>query len=107
MRGLKRFLDEPSARRLWVSLGIVASMIILVGVFGSWWFSFEGASDQELRTSKPPEWFFEALREDRITLAQRSAIQVLFWLALSGGVLALAVRNLLKATAGSFAHSDS
>jgi hypothetical protein len=103
MRGLKRFLDEPSAKRLWVSLGIVASVIILVGVFGSWWFSFEGASDQELRNQNLPEWFFEALREDRITLAQRSAIQVLFWLALSGGILTLAVRNLLKATAASFA----
>jgi hypothetical protein len=58
MRGLKRFLDEPSAKRLWVSLGIVASVIILVGVFGSWWFSFEGASDQELRSQNLPEWFF-------------------------------------------------
>ncbi len=105
MRGLKRFLEAPSSRHLWTAFGIVAAILILVGilsgVFG--WFSFEGASDDELRRQNLPEWFFEALREDRITLAQRSAIQSLFWLTLSAGLLYLFTRSSLKASIVSFA----
>lgn len=104
MRGLKRFLEAPSSRHLWTAFGIVAAILILVGIlsgiFG--WFCFEGDSDDELRRRNLPEWFFEALREDRITLAQRSAIQSLFWLTLSAGVLYLLTRSSLKASTVSF-----
>jgi len=104
MRGLKRFIEAPSAKHLWTAFGIVAAILILIGtlsgIFG--WFSFEGASDDELRRQNLPEWFFEALREDRITLAQRSAFQALFWLALCAGLLYLLTRSLLKANIVSF-----
>ena len=104
MRGLKRFLDEPSARRFWIGLGITALIVILVGILGGVfeWFSFEGETDEELRRQNLPEELLAALREDRITLAQRSAMQSLFWLALAGGVLLLRIRDWLKATLAAF-----
>ncbi len=105
MRGLKRFLEAPSSGRLWTGFGIVAAILILVGIlsgiFG--WFSFEGASDQELRRQNLPEWFFTALREDRITLAQNSAILALFWLALGAGTLYYFTRAVARASLVSFA----
>ena len=105
MRGLKRFMEAPSSKHLWTGFGIVAAILILVGIlsgtFG--WFSFEGAPDEELRRQNLPDWFFSALREDRITLAQRSAIQALFWLMLCAGLLYFFTRSLLKASVVSFA----
>jgi len=105
MRGLKRFLDEPSEKRLWMGLGITALIVMLVGILGGvfGWFSFEGQVDEELRRQNLPEALLDALRKDRITLAQRSTIQSLFWLALSGGVLLLFIRAWLRATIAAFA----
>ncbi|MEN3041038.1 MAG: hypothetical protein ABDH66_05835, partial [Bacteroidia bacterium] len=102
MRGLQRFLESPKRANLLTAVGISAGIILLVGIGGALGFSFEGPNDATLRTqAQLPEWFMDALREDRITLAQRSALRSTLWIMVAGGILLLfSLRRLTESLAG-------
>ncbi|MCS6790619.1 MAG: hypothetical protein NZ580_06535 [Bacteroidia bacterium] len=91
VRGVFRFLENPQKERGLMALGLTVGILVLVG-WGAplWGFSFEGAQDAALRTqANLPDWFMEALREDRIAIAQQSTLRSLLWVILTGGVLGL------------------
>lgn len=87
VRGVMRFVEAPSLRKVGVALALTAGVVAVVGFGVSFWFDLSGAVDAELRSQRLPEWFFAALVEDRITIAQHSTLTVLLWLLLAGGIL--------------------
>lgn len=89
IRGAIRFLAQPDSRKLFRAALTAAGIIGLVGLGASWLgFSFEGSGDVALRQQASlPEWFFEALREDRVAIARQSALRSLLWVALAVGAL--------------------
>ncbi len=89
MRGALRFLAQPDKKKLLMAALTAAGVIGMVGLAAPWLgFSFEGPSDASLRQqAQLPEWFFEALREDRMAIARQSALRSLFWVALAVGAL--------------------
>ncbi|MCS7297286.1 MAG: hypothetical protein NZ611_03605 [Bacteroidia bacterium] len=104
LRGVRRFLELPHRENLLTALSVTGAIFLGVG-FGAeaLGFSFEGAIDETLRRqSQLPEWFLEALREDRITLARQSALRSLFWVVLAGGVLFLFISRRLSGTTAGF-----
>ncbi|MCX7651632.1 MAG: hypothetical protein N2200_02025 [Bacteroidia bacterium] len=102
MRGIQRFLEAPQRENLFSALSVSVGILLLIGIGGALGFSFEGAYDASLKTqAQLPDWFMEALREDRISLAQRSAMRSILWVMLAGGVLLLlSLRQISESLAG-------
>lgn len=95
-----RFLAAPNLEKALYSTGLATAIILVVGVGAPMLgFSFTGAGDVQLATQLP-EWFMEALREDRITIARQSAFRSVVWLSLGGIVLVLLARGTLKPLTG-------
>lgn len=100
IRGAMRFLAAPDFTKALYSVGLAAGIVFLIGVGASFLgFSFAGAGDAQI-SAQVPEWFMEALREDRIAIARQSAFRSLGWLALGGIGLVLTSRGLLKPIPG-------
>ncbi len=99
IRGALRFLAQPDKKKLLIAALTAAGIIGVVGIAAPWLgFSFEGPGDAYLRQqAQLPEWFFEALREDRMAIARQSALRSLFWVALTVGALWGWVQNWWKA----------
>lgn len=99
IRGVQRFLAEPRRENLFIALAISLGIVLLLGVGGALLgFSFEGAGDAKLKAqAQLPDWFMEALREDRITIARQSALRSAFWITAAGGVLLLLLSGRLGA----------
>lgn len=100
IRGAVRFMEQPDRSRLVQALGISAGILLLVGWGAPWLgFSFEGPGDVQLqKQAQLPDWFMEALREDRIAIARQSALRSLLWLAFAGGVAFLLSLQRLQPT---------
>lgn len=100
IRGAMRFLASPDLKKALYSIALTATIVLLIGVGAPFWgFSFSGPGDAQI-AAQVPEWFIEALREDRIAIARQSAFRSLLWLALGGIGLVLLARGLLKPLAG-------
>lgn len=91
IRGVLRFLAQPKRENLLISAALSMGLTLLIGIGGSIiGFSFEGSNDAALQAqAQLPDWFMEALREDRIAMARQSAFRSAFWIAAAGGVLLL------------------
>ncbi|MCX8111920.1 MAG: YfhO family protein [Bacteroidia bacterium] len=100
MRGVLRFLEQPKRENLFTAVGLSAVIILLIGIGGSMWgFSFESPGDATLKAqAQLPDWFMEALREDRIAIARQSALRSLFWVMATGGLLWLFLAGQLRAS---------
>lgn len=99
LRGAARFLEEPRRELLFTAVGLSLGIVLLVGIGGAMLgFSFEGAGDVALRAqAQLPDWFMEALREDRIAIARQSALRSAFWILAAGGILLLLMLRRINA----------
>lgn len=100
IRGVMRFLAKPEREKLLLAVGLSVAIILLIGVGGSWiGFSFEGTGDMQLRSqAQLPDWFMEALREDRIAIARQSGVRSAFWILAAGGTLLLFLLRYISET---------
>jgi hypothetical protein len=103
MRGLARFMEAPAYKKLWVALGLTVGILVVVGLGANQWeFAFTGYHDVQLQQQGARDWLLQALREDRIALAQRSAFRGILWVLLTGAVLVLFMRRWLGTVAAPF-----
>lgn len=100
LRGAARFLEDPKRDHLLSAVALALGIVLIIGIGGPMLgFSFEGEGDTVLKAqAQLPDWFMEALREDRIAIARQSALRSAFWIMAGGGVLLLLTLRRISAT---------
>jgi hypothetical protein len=78
---------------LYITGGFVLIFVLLPGLF----FDFESYRDAQLRQSYP-DWFMQALIEDRKRLLRNDSIRSLLFILLSAGVIWALVKEKLKSS---------
>lgn len=87
MVSLEKLIKENKLKSLYMA-GAVTGGLILLFVLGAGMFRFEGAADQGL-----PDWLLGALREDRKTMLQSSALKSLGFLAAAFALIYFTVKG--------------
>jgi hypothetical protein len=86
---------ETDAANLWkdvrLAVAITAGICLVLGVAGSMFFDFSGASDAQL-----PEQILKPLKEDRSSLATKSALMSMAYILIAGGLLWAYIKDKIK-----------
>lgn len=86
---------DANKEELWkktrIALGITAGLCVLIGLAGGMFFEYSGPSDKNF----PPE-LVKALKEDRASLAMKSAFQSALFILLAGAVIWAYLKNKIK-----------
>ena len=86
----KEKLDKKTLKNLAIALGSTAGIALLLAVFAGT-LGFRGAVDVNL-----PDWLVSAVQEDRKALLKSSAFKSFIFIALSGALIYLALKNKIS-----------
>lgn len=97
--GLSEILKASDADKaaLWkkvkIALGITAGLCVLIAIGGSMFFDYSSPNDARI----PNAEIIKALKEDRSSLAMKSAFQSAVYILLAGGLIWAFLKNKVKA----------
>ncbi|MBN3584271.1 YfhO family protein [Algoriphagus aestuarii] len=90
MISLEKLIQEQKTKPLYLA-GAVTGGLILLFIIGAGMFRFEGAADQGL-----PDWLVGALREDRKSMLQASALKSLGFIAAAFALIFFALKEKIN-----------
>lgn len=98
---LKQIFDEGidiklKKKYLLRAFYIVGGITLFLALFGKGLFDFVSLYDEQLKLQQMPDWFIEALRDDRAQLLKRDAFRSFVFIALATGLLWFFLANKLN-----------
>jgi hypothetical protein len=91
--------DKKLQKKFFYALGIAGGFALLAGLFAGMG-SYRGAVDEALVAQQTPDWFIDALREDRARLLRIDALRSAFLVVLAAGAVWLVMRKSATAIVG-------
>ena len=82
-------------RSIYISAGITGGLCLLFALFGGALFSFTSSNDADLQ-AKFPDWFYNAIIDERASMLRSDSFRSLLFILLSSGTIWLFVNGKIK-----------